>query len=213
MHVNIAIAEDNSFALRSILEKLKGYQDLRIRFSAFNGVDLIEKLASAVVDIVLMDIEMPVMNGIEATFRIRQQNPRIRVIALTTFDDDEKVFEMVKAGASGYLLKDENSTDIYKAITEIMKGGASMSPSIALKVMNLLRNPQPSGREDGGFDLTKREIEVLEQLKNGLTYDSIADNLFISYGTVRKHIENIYRKLEVDNKVSAINIAVRNKIV
>lgn len=211
--IHIAIAEDNNFALQSVLEKLAKYEDLAVKLICYNGQDLLSKIKLHRIHIVLMDIEMPVLNGIETTRKLVQLNPKIKVLALTTFDDDDKIFEMVMAGASGYLLKEEGHENIYKAITDTIDGGAAMSASIALKVMNIMRKQPHDNKAVKVFDITPREKEILEQLKTGLTYEQIATNLFISYGTVRKHIENIYKKLQVDNKVSAINIAVENKLV
>lgn len=211
--INIGLAEDNSFALKAIQDKLNAYPDLKLKVIGRNGRDLLEKMQDKVLDVILMDIEMPLMDGISATVQVKHLNPRIKVIALTTFDDDDKILEMIRAGASGYLLKEEPGQAVYKAICDSMEGGASMSASIALKVMNLLRNPLQGKAVEADFELTPRETEVLEQLKNGLTYQDIADNLFISYGTVRKHIENIYRKLNVDNKVNAVQTAVANRLI
>jgi DNA-binding NarL/FixJ family response regulator len=213
MHINIAIAEDNPFALKSIQDKLADYTDIRIRLIASNGVDLLEKIKNLPIELVLMDIEMPVMNGIECTRKLRQQNAGIKVLALTTFDDDDKILEMIRAGAGGYLLKEESRETIYRSILDTLAGGAAMSASIALRVINLIRNPQPVQAVQSDFNLSKRETEVLEHLKNGLTYEQIGENLFISTGTIRKHIEQIYRKLQVNNKVSAINKAIENQLI
>jgi DNA-binding NarL/FixJ family response regulator len=135
-------------------------------------------------------------------------------LKLTTFDDDENIFKAIMAGANGYLLKEENSENLRQSVIETLSGGAAMSAGVALRVLNLLRNPpslQTQNTEDYG--LTKREIELLQQLKGGLSYEQIATNLFISYGTVRKHIENIYRKLQVSNKLSAVDLATKNKLI
>ena len=151
-----------------------------------------------------MDIEMPLMNGIEATTVIQKKHPQIKVLVLTTFDDDSRIFESILAGATGYLLKEESGETIYKSILETMQGGAAMSPTIALKALNFIRYPQKVKQTKIDFKLTARELELLEQLRSGLTYEEIASNLHISFGTVRKHIENIYRKLQVSNKIEAL---------
>ena len=211
--IHIAIAEDNAFALQSILDKLAKYDDLAVKLICTHGQDLLSKIKQQSIYLVLMDIEMPILNGIEATKRLNALNPKIKILALTTFDDDDKIFEMIMAGASGYLLKEESHDVIYRAILDALDGGAAMSASIALKVINMMRRSTVDTKPIKNFDITPREKEILEQLKKGLTYEQIAANLFISYGTVRKHIENIYRKLQVDNKVSAVNIAIANKLV
>lgn len=215
MSIFIAIAEDNSFALRSCLDKLKAYDTIKILNTSLNGSILLENVAKNMPEVVLMDIQMPVMDGIQCTRELKKKHPQVKVLMLTTFDDDEKIFEAIMAGASGYILKEEPAEQLYKAIEETKQGGAAMSAGIALKVLNLLRNPilKNESGEKVDFDISKREREILEQLKTGLSYEQIATNLFISYGTVRKHIENIYRKLQVNNKLEAVQKALQNRII
>ena len=134
---------------------------------------------------------------------------------LTVFDDEDRIFKAIQAGAKGYLLKDESPEKIHESIKMIMEGGAPMSPTIAAKSLALLRNVKhnPAVSESENFDLSKREIEVLEELSNGLDYNRIAEKLFISPSTVRKHIENIYKKLQVNNKVTAVQKASKHNII
>jgi len=207
--IKLALAEDNDFLSHSIQERIAIFDnEYELKFRAVNGAELIGKLADNTnVDIVLMDIEMPEMNGIKATEIVKKQYPHIKVIMLTVFDDEQNIFDAICAGADGYLLKDSNPQQLNDAVTEILEGGAPMSPSIASKALRLLRNPGAIEGKQPEVDLSKREIEVLQQLATGLDYQKIADNLFISSGTVRKHIENIYRKLQVHNKVEAITKA------
>ncbi len=212
--ITIAIAEDNSFALKACMDKLAPHREFKVVLNAFNGQELIENIPKHQVDLVLMDIQMPGMNGIEATKLVKKQHPQLKVLMLTTFDDDENIFKAIMAGANGYLLKEENSENLRQSVIETLSGGAAMSAGVALRVLNLLRNPLPTKQEDTfDYNLTKREIELLIQLKNGLSYEKIADNLYISYGTVRKHIENIYRKLQVNNKISAVDVATKNRLI
>ena len=213
--IKIALAEDNDFLAYSIEEKISFFDDLKYKFRGSDGADLLKKLESDHnVDVILMDIQMPVMNGIEATGIIKQKYPQIRIIMLTVFDDEENIFKSIQAGADGYLLKDENPENLHKGILEIMEGGAPMTPSIALKALKLLRNPVDISKENTtDYELTKRETEVLMHLSKGLNYGEIAENLFISQGTVRKHIENIYRKLQVRNKLEAVNLAKRERLI
>lgn len=214
MHIDIAIAEDNYFALKSTIQKLEKSEQLRVVATANNGNEMLKLLAVNKPDVVLMDIQMPEMDGIECTAQVKKLYPHIRIIMLTTFDDDEKIFDAIMAGASGYLLKEETAEYLMQSIAETMTGGAAMSASIAMKVLKLVR--QPISKSDANnsidFDLTKREMEILEQLKGGLSYEQIATNLFISYGTVRKHIEHIYRKLQVSNKIEAVQKANSNRL-
>lgn len=216
MPVKIVVVDDNSFLIKTVKEKLSFFEDLLCKYTAIQGEDLLEKLEKDhLVDLILMDIEMPQLNGIEATAHVKKKYPQIKIIMLTVFDNDEHIFKAIKAGADGYLLKDINAQDLHDGILDTMNGGAAMNPSIALKTLKLLREPmeleEGNGQEE--ITLTKREIDVLEQLSKGLSYIQISDNLLISSGTVRKHIENIYKKLQVHNKLEAVQKAKNNKLI
>ncbi len=212
----IVIVDDNHFLTNVICEKLSFFEDFKLKFTAQNGKDLLGKLDSdSIVDLILMDIEMPEMNGIEATAEVKKRYPQIKIVMLTVFDNDENIFNSIKAGADGYLLKEVDPQTLYNGIIETLNGGAAMTPSIALKTLKLLRNPVDFQLEEKEEEikLTAREIDVLEQLSKGLSYTLIAENLFLSPSTVRKHIENIYKKLQVHNKLEAIQKAERNKLI
>ncbi len=216
MKLKIAIAEDNHFLAKAVIEKLSFFDEFNYKFKAINGAELIGKLEdNHNIDLILMDIQMPEMNGIKATEIVKTKYPQIKVVMLTVHDDDENIFNAIKAGANGYLLKEINAENLKKAILEVMNGGAAMTPSIALKALNLLRNPlQIENKEDSAkINLTKRETDVLIQLSKGLNYNEISENLFISSGTVRKHIENIYKKLQVHNKMEAVQKARNNRLI
>lgn len=216
MNLKICIAEDNSFLARAVVEKLSFFDDLDFKYRAANGAELIGKLEeNHNIDVVLMDIQMPQMDGIKATEIVKSKYPQIKVIMLTVFDDDENIFNAIKAGANGYLLKEIDPESLYKSILEVVDGGAPMTPSIALKTLNLLRNPLQLKNKDDieKITLTNRETEILEQLSKGLNYNAIADNLIISSGTVRKHIENIYKKLQVHNKMEAVIKAQKHNLI
>jgi len=216
MSVKIAIVDDNSFLITAVKEKLSFFEDLIFKFSALNGSDLLVKLESNHnIDLILMDIEMPILNGIEATEIVKKKYPQIKIIMLTVFDNDENIFNAIKAGADGYLLKDVNAKVLHDGIVETLNGGAAMNPSIAMKTLKLLRNPIEFTNESDieEIKLTPREIQVLEQLSKGLSYNLIAQNLILSSGTVRKHIENIYKKLQVHNKLEAVQKAKKNKLI
>lgn len=158
---------------------------------------------------------MPVLNGIETTAVVKQKYPHIKIIMLTVFDNDENIFNAIKAGADGYLLKDVNLDDLHNGIEETLSGGAAMNPSIALKTLKLLRNPiaVTNSADKEQISLSAREIEVLEQLSTGLSYTAIADNLMLSPSTVRKHIENIYKKLQVHSKIEAVQKARNHNLI
>ncbi len=216
MNIKIAITDDNSFLIKTVKEKLSFFPDLSYKFSAQDGSDLLAKLEdNHNLDLILMDIEMPILNGIETTEIVKQKYPHIKIIMLTVFDNDENIFNAIKAGADGYLLKEINAKDLHDGIVDTLNGGAAMNPSIALKTLKLLRNPIQieNNKDKTDIELTQRETEVLEQLSKGLRYISIANNLIISIGTVRKHIENIYKKLQVHNKLEAVQKAKKNNLI
>jgi DNA-binding NarL/FixJ family response regulator len=213
--ISIAIAEDNRRIADMLRHKLEAYPDQRVALLAENGADLLKQLhRNHQIQVIIMDISMPIMDGIEATRQVMARWPQIKVIICSVFDDEDNVFQAILAGACGYLVKDESQQVIREAILEALDGGAPMSPAIARKALALIRNGKPRPAvpsQDAG--LTRRETEILEHLSKGLSYDQIADNLVISSGTVRKHIEHIYRKLQVTNKVDAVRKASTRGIV
>jgi DNA-binding NarL/FixJ family response regulator len=212
----IALVDDNVFMLKSVEEKLSLFEDINIKSSNHGGSAVLENLEEdSNYDLILMDIEMPGLSGIETTDIIKKKYPHIKVVMLTVFDNDDNIFNAIKAGADGYLLKDVNPDILYKGITDTMNGGAAMNPSIALKALKLLRNPESISDKEKSKEvtLTSRETDVLEQLGKGLSYTKIADNLIISPSTVRKHIENIYKKLQVHNKLEAVDQARKQNLI
>ena len=215
--IKLAIVDDNTFLARAIKEKLEDFEDLDIKYMVYNGSELLSKLEkNHNLDLVLMDIEMPVLDGIETVRIVKQKYPHIKVLMLTVFDNDENIFNAIQAGADGYLLKEIEAQKLYNAITETLGGGAAMSPSIAVKTLKLLRYPEKQeslSEQEEDILLSSREKEVLEQLAEGLSYTVIAKNLFLSPSTVRKHIENIYKKLQVHNKLEAVQKARRQSLI
>ena len=214
--LKIAIVDDNTFLINAVKEKLSFFEDVAVKHTSLNGSELLIKLEeNHNLDLILMDIEMPVLNGIETTQIVKQKYPHIKIIMLTAFDNDEHIFNAIKAGADGYLLKEINPKDLHEGIVETLNGGAAMNPSIAMKTLKLLRNPIDiqNPRDQEQISLSTREVEVLEQLSKGLSYTIIADHLFLSPSTVRKHIENIYKKLQVHSKIEAVQKARNHNII
>jgi len=176
-----------------------------------NANDLEFAIESTKPQVVVMDIEMPGRSGIEATRIIKEMNPQIQILMQTIFEDDEKIFESICAGASGYILKNTPPVRILEAIQEVSEGGSPMSPSIARKMLNLFqRQNKPDNQE---YDLSEREKEVLGCLVKGMSYKMIADACYISLDTVKFHLKNIYTKLHVNSKSEAVIKAIRSKIV
>jgi DNA-binding NarL/FixJ family response regulator len=219
--IPVAIVDDKRLLCEALFNNIAYYKEINIVLQACNGAEFLEKLKETPAEkrpqVVLMDIEMPVMDGIEAVAIAKSIYPEIHFLMLTVFDDDDKLFEAIKAGASGYLLKDEKVSNIVKAIAEIVhEGGVPMSPRIARKVLALLRNTPDiiesiKPREEDEHLLSTREMEILNRIVDGLNYQEIGERLFISPHTVRKHIANIYDKLHVCNKASAIKVATSKK--
>jgi DNA-binding NarL/FixJ family response regulator len=220
MSIPVAIVDDKRLLRQSLSEQIAYYKEISVVLQSADGSAFLEGMKVFKADerpqVVLMDIEMPVMDGIEAVLIAKEIYPDVHFLMLTVFDDDEKLFEAIKAGASGYLLKDERVSNIVKAITEIVyEGGVPMSPRIARKALAMLRNTSEAveqAKEDADdCSLSSRELEILNRIVDGLNYTQIGERLFISPHTVRKHIANIYEKLHVSNKASAIKIALRKK--
>ncbi len=154
-------------------------------------------------DLVIMDVNLPGMSGIECTKKLKAKRPEIQVMMFTVYENNENIFEALKAGANGYMLKQSSPENIISAIEEMLAGGAPMSGIIAKKIIDVYRNTGDKLKQDYG--LSKREQEILELLSEGFRYQDIADQLHVTFSTVRTHIYNIYTKLHVDNRTSAIN--------
>lgn len=214
MKIKIAIAEDNPALARAITENITMNENMDLLFVAPHGEALLQQLKEQQPDLILMDISMPVMNGIEATARVKALYPLIKIVILTVFDDHDHIFQSILAGATGYVLKDEKPSKLFAAIEEAMEGGAPMSPVIAQKALKLIRGDQSKQQvKSAEYSLSKRELEIIEYLSTGMDYNKIAEKIFISPKTVRKHIENIYSKLQAHNKVEAISIAKKNGLI
>lgn len=207
MSISIAIVED----LDEVREGLKNFISLNTEFfvaGAFkSGEEALGKLPEIAADIVIMDINLPGMNGIECIKQVKGKSPSTQFMMFTVYENDEKVFEALKAGASGYLLKNTGLLQIVESVKELHEGGSPMSANIARKLVNVFH--QPSGESAPIDVLSNRENEILQLLAKGLLYKEIADHLQISTGTVRQHIHKIYEKLHVQNRTEAINKAFR----
>ena len=198
--ITVGIAEDNPVLAQGIFDKLALSDEIQVVLQARNGTDLLDKLshATCLPHVLLMDIEMDGMDGIEATRQVKTRFPTMQVMMLTVFDDDDKIFEALKAGASGYLLKDEKPGKLIQALSEVLEGGLPMSPAIAARVLGFLRNkPNADVGQIAEDKLTAREREILGSLKTGMSVRQIAEKFFVSEKTVHKHLEHIYEKMHV----------------
>ncbi len=205
MDISVAIVEDNNDirqALEHIIEIAEGYE---LVCSCCNGEDALIKLPIFLPEIVLMDIHLGGINGIEVVRELKPAHPEMLFMMCTIYEEDEKIFEALKAGASGYIIKKMAPVKLLEAIKELHQGGAPMSSQIARKVVSVFQNKPATVTGNSLALLSKRELEILEMLSTGLVYKEISEKLFISSETVRKHVYSVYGKLHVSNRVEAIN--------
>ena len=215
MSLRIAIFDDNKNIRDSIRLLLNTVPDFEVVGVFSHGLDCLQDVKDCRPDLVLMDIEMPGITGIEAVKVLRKEMPHIQILMQTVFEDDDRVFDSICAGASGYILKIHLNTRLIDAVRELQYGGSPMSPAIARKVMNKLQqiphHIKPEQVPD--YNLTPREKEVLSCIVEGLSHKMIADKLLISYETVRSHIKKIYEKLHVASLTEVVSKAMKERIV
>jgi NarL family two-component system response regulator LiaR len=206
--IRVMIVDDHAV----VREGLRTYLELEDRFvlvgEASNGREAADKVRALKPDVVLMDLLMPVMDGIEATRAIKQNAPDVKVIVLTSFTDDEHIMPAIEAGATGYLLKDVSAEDLVKAIQGAHQGQAQLHPEVARKLMEQVRQPRKSERP--GEDLTPREMEVLRLIASGMSNKEIARELVMTERTVKGHVSNILGKLNLQDRTQAALYAVRH---
>ena len=205
--IKIGLVEDNAQLAQDIRDKLAIGEGLNVLWDERDGIHALKALDEGQLpDVVLMDIAMPGMNGIEATRLVKTKFPDLKILMLTVMDDEKMLFEALKAGASGYLLKEVKPHLLINAIDDVLDGGLPLSPSLANKVLNYLKTePKTQDVSSPGTEkLSKREKEVLQWLKQGMSVRQIGEQLFISDKTVRKHLEHIYEKLQVHSGKEAI---------
>ena len=207
MYNSVAIVEDNNDIRQALEQIIESSDDFTLAGSCTTGEEALEKLPALNPNVVLMDIGLgDGMNGIEVVRELKARNPHILFMMCTIYEEDEKIFEALRAGASGYILKKTQPTKLLEGITELIQGGAPMSSQIASKVVAAFQNNSINTSIGTSLDvLSKRENEILEMLSTGLLYKEISDKISISTETVRKHVYHIYEKLHVTNRIQAIN--------
>ena len=205
--IRVIIVDDHTIVRKGIRALLTEVEDIEVVGEAGDGQQALHLVEATRSDVILMDLVMPNMDGIEATQQITAQHPDARVLALTSFAADEKVFPAIKAGAMGYLLKDSEPNDLVKAIRQVHRGEPTLHPSIARKVLHELG--RPSSQPQTTDPLTEREVEVLRFVSKGLSNQEIANELTIAEVTVRTHVSNILSKLHLANRVQATLYALR----
>jgi len=216
--IKILVVDDHALFRQGLSRVLEMEKELAVVGEAENGEDAIRKVAALQPDVVLMDINMPSMNGIEATREIKKRYPDTKVIILSIHEDDEYVFEVVRAGANGYVLKDVAPSELVQAIRNVYIGRSAIAPQVAAKLLHefnrITNEPEHQTENDDQLaQLTKREKEVLCLLAQGRSNRQIAHDLFISEKTVKNHISSLFRKLGVDDRTQAALLAVKLKLV
>ncbi len=202
MEIKIAIAEDDDKFRGTLGVLLGGTPGLRLIGMYRNGEEALEDIPNRIPDVVLMDINMPRMDGIECVRRLKTKIPNLQVIMLTLYQDNARIFQSLEAGASGYLLKSAMPEELLKGIRDVYSGGSPMSSQIARKVVQSFK--KTDGHSGVSVGLTEREKQILETLSKGARYKEIADELFISVETVHNHIRHIYEKLQVHSRTEAV---------
>lgn len=211
MQVNILIYEDNDNLRETLCCMLQLVENYNVCGAFPQCTQADKQVRELKPDIILMDIDMPGMNGIEAVKKIRKLNQDVQILMLTVFDDNSNVFDAIYAGANGYLLKKSISEKLIQAIAETLDGGAAMSPAIARKVIGKMQEPIRGSTQD--YHLTPRETTILRSLSQGNSYKMTAAELGISINTVRTHIKRVYEKLHVNSQAEAVSKALNEKLV
>jgi len=212
MEIKVAIFEDNTNMREGLYQLINGSQGFTCTGAFPNCDDLVKRIEKSNPDVIVMDIEMPGISGIEGVKLVKENFPEMKILMETIFEDDKKIFDSICAGAEGYILKNTPPVEILGAIKEIYEGGSPMTPTIANRVLKMVKTQRPSDSKNI-FNLTDREKEILSCLVEGMSYKLIADECTISIDTVNVHIKNIYKKLQVHSKSEAVAKAIKGKIV
>ena len=212
MNIRVIIFEDNNSLRQGLFQLIHDSEGFECAGAFEDGSEVLRQLEETRPDVVLMDIAMPGRNGIEAVRLIRQHFPAVRILMQTIFEDNEKIFQSILVGASGYILKTTTPSRLLEFIRETFEGGAPMSPSVATRVLGIVKQ-QSAFTHPVAFQLSEREKEILSRLVNGMSYKLIAAHCCISIDTVRGHIRNIYDKLHVHSKGEAIATALKGNIL
>lgn len=208
--MKVLICDDQALIRDSLELLLKLEKDIEVVGQAQDGAEAVEQVARHQPDLVLMDLKMPGVNGIEATRQIRARWPQIKVLVLTTYDDDEWIFDAIRAGAAGYLLKDTPRADVIKAVRGTLEGKAFVDPAVAGKLLGQLNSQAPQPATQITDKLTGREVDILRLVARGLTNADIATRLHLSEGTVRNHMSAILAKLELADRTQAAVLALKH---
>lgn len=207
--IKVFVTDDHSIVRKGIKATLELVPDMEFIGEASNGREAVERVASLHPDVILMDLMMPIMDGVEAIRQIKEQNPDIRILVLTTFAGEDKIFPAIKAGALGYQLKDSDPEELVEAIRQVYRGESALHPIVARKVLQELSKPAEKEKKPTSEPLTPREMEILRFVAQGMENTEIAEKLFISEATVRTHVSNIMSKLHLASRTQVALFALR----
>jgi DNA-binding NarL/FixJ family response regulator len=211
--INVLVVDDHRVVRAGLVALLRQNQSLNVVGEAGNGEEAVRLAGQLQPDVVLMDMQMPVMTGVEATQRIKAQWPAIQVLVLTTYDDDELIWGGLQAGAKGYLLKDAPPEELLQGIKAVAAGQSLLPPQIAAKVMQVISQGGPGGKSESADQLTERELEILGLMAQGAANKEIAASLYISENTVKTHISNLFQKLDVRDRTEAVTRALSRGLI
>jgi NarL family two-component system response regulator LiaR len=213
MMIKVLICDDQEIVCEGLERILSSDAEIRVVGKAYDGQEALEQIPHLQPDLVLMDLKMPNVNGIQATRQIRQKYPDIRVLVLTTYDDDEWLFDAIRSGAAGYLLKDTPRDKLIEAIKGTYLGKTFVDPDVAGKLFSSIERTLPAEKPISVFNLSEREREILQLLVRGLSNADIAHQLYLSEGTVRNYTSAIFAKLGVSDRTQAVVVALRHGLV
>ncbi len=211
--IKVLIADDQEIVCEGLKRILQSDPEIRVIGTVNNGQQALDLINHQVPDLVLMDLQMPIMNGVQAIRQIRKTHPDLPVLVLTTYMDDKWLFDAIRAGANGYLLKDRPRHELLEAIKGTVSGEAYLDPSVAKKVLNQVASGPEPIEKDETIDISQREREILTLLVEGLSNAEIAQRLFLSEGTVRNYLSSLFVKLGVSDRTQAVVIALRRGLV
>lgn len=222
--IRVLIVDDHAIVRDGMSALLEGKRGLTVAGQAVDGADAVQKARDLSPDVILMDLKMPKMSGLDAIRAIKAENPEARILVLTSYAEDEQVFAAIQGGALGYLLKDSSITELVEAIRCVYRGEASLHPAVARKLILGINRPtgksahanhsgESPASDPNAAGLTEREVEVLKRVAKGLTNADIAAELCVGEGTVRFHVSNILAKLGLENRTQAVLYALRNNVV
>lgn len=211
--INVLICDDQEIVCEGLEHILNVDEDIKVVGIAHNGAEALEKIDEVKPDLVLMDLKMPVMNGVIATRKLLEKMPQLKILILTTFDDDEWLFDAIRSGASGYLLKDRPRSELIKAIKGTIEGDSYIDPAVAGKLLTKIAQNIPITPSVAISELSEREIEILKLLATGISNAEIAKQLYLSEGTIRNYTSTIFSKLNVSDRTQAVVIALKSGLV